>query len=453
MLVQDSHANVSRELMLDQVKHEVFAYRYISPNLPLLSSCFSSIPNSRLASPSGIPLRQLAVGEGEGEGWDLRSGDLAEKGKRPASQQSDEALRDRQELETWNREASREHLVSWTGSITPRDKDLDQGWKDKDQLENWGQHSGERNPGVSEGLSAHNLDSGREQGVTDSAAPGSTERECAGGLDNAARSASAAARARTLGAQDYSGRRNTSGYNSSMSSGAPCGACKFLRRKCVRGCIFAPYFSAEQGAAKFAAVHKVFGASNVAKLLLHIPAPRRGDAVLTISYEAQARLSDPVYGCVATIFALQQQVASLQAELAMVQTQLADRNTHLQQQHHQQQRMTMAFGASASQAAEYIQHQHLADHSQLSPTSGLSMGMPGGSSAGPYSRVKEEGSYLHGMQAHHYDIGMPTTSMEPASMSTEQSLLESLQRSRSGGMGDQPDEGELQALASLFRRK
>lgn len=99
-------------------------------------------------------------------------------------------------------------------------------------------------------------------------------------------------------------------YATSMSSGAPCGACKFLRRKCVRGCIFAPYFGAEQGAARFAAVHKIFGASNVAKLLLHIPVPRRCDAVLTISYEAQARLSDPVYGCVATIFALQQQVHS-----------------------------------------------------------------------------------------------------------------------------------------------
>ncbi len=94
----------------------------------------------------------------------------------------------------------------------------------------------------------------------------------------------------------------------SMSSVAPCGACKFLRRKCLRGCVFAPYFGAEQGAAKFAAVHKIFGASNVAKLLLHIPLPRRSDAVLTISYEAQARLADPVYGCVATIFALQQQV-------------------------------------------------------------------------------------------------------------------------------------------------
>ncbi|KAK9016499.1 hypothetical protein V6N11_078995 [Hibiscus sabdariffa] len=38
---------------------------------------------------------------------------------------------------------------------------------------------------------------------------------------------------------------------------APCGACKFLRRKCVSGCIFAPHFGSDQGAAKFAAVHKV----------------------------------------------------------------------------------------------------------------------------------------------------------------------------------------------------
>ncbi|XP_076918451.1 LOB domain-containing protein 20-like [Bidens hawaiensis] len=103
---------------------------------------------------------------------------------------------------------------------------------------------------------------------------------------------------------------------------SPCGACKFLRRKCVTGCIFAPYFGSDQGAARFAAVHKVFGASNVSKLLMHIPLNRRQHAVVTISYEAQARLSDPVYGCVSTVLALQQQVASLQTELAMVQNQL-----------------------------------------------------------------------------------------------------------------------------------
>ncbi|XP_068636102.1 LOB domain-containing protein 30-like [Aristolochia californica] len=103
----------------------------------------------------------------------------------------------------------------------------------------------------------------------------------------------------------------------------PCGACKFLRRKCVIGCIFAPYFDAEQGAGRFAAVHKVFGASNVFKLLVQIPDHKRLDAIVTICYEAQARLRDPVYGIVSYILALQQQVVNLQNELAVVQTHLS----------------------------------------------------------------------------------------------------------------------------------
>ncbi|KAJ0967277.1 hypothetical protein J5N97_024194 [Dioscorea zingiberensis] len=103
--------------------------------------------------------------------------------------------------------------------------------------------------------------------------------------------------------------------------GSPCGACKFLRRKCVKGCIFAPYFCHEQGAAHFAAIHKVFGASNVSKLLMHLPAQDRCEAAITIAYEAQARLQDPIYGCVAHIFALQQQVVNLQAQLTVVKQQ------------------------------------------------------------------------------------------------------------------------------------
>lgn len=108
-----------------------------------------------------------------------------------------------------------------------------------------------------------------------------------------------------------SGGGGSSSGGGSSGGGGPCGACKFLRRKCVPGCIFAPYFDSEQGSAHFAAVHKVFGASNVSKLLLHIPVHKRLDAVVTICYEAQARLRDPVYGCVAHIFALQQQVHNI----------------------------------------------------------------------------------------------------------------------------------------------
>ncbi|KAK9127006.1 hypothetical protein Scep_015852 [Stephania cephalantha] len=102
-----------------------------------------------------------------------------------------------------------------------------------------------------------------------------------------------------------------------------CGACKFLRRKCEDGCVFAPYFSYEQAASHFAAVHKVFGASNVSKLLSHLPPRNRRDAAFTISYEAQARMLDPIYGCVGRIIELQLQVAVLQREIELLETQVS----------------------------------------------------------------------------------------------------------------------------------
>ncbi|KAK9684924.1 hypothetical protein RND81_10G243000 [Saponaria officinalis] len=115
---------------------------------------------------------------------------------------------------------------------------------------------------------------------------------------------------------------------SGSGSGSPCGACKFQRRKCGPDCIFAPYFCSEQGPARFAAIHKVFGASNVSKLLSQLPVHDRCEAVVTIAFEAQARVRDPVYGCVAHIFALQQQVAYLQAQLIQAKAHIANNNNH-----------------------------------------------------------------------------------------------------------------------------
>ncbi|KAG6670141.1 LOB domain-containing protein 33-like [Carya illinoinensis] len=106
--------------------------------------------------------------------------------------------------------------------------------------------------------------------------------------------------------------------------GSSCGACKFLRRKCTSECVFAPYFCYDQAASHFAAVHKVFGASNVSKLLLHLPVQTRSVAATTIAYEALARVRDPIYGCVADIFALQQQVANLQEEIDIIGNQMAN---------------------------------------------------------------------------------------------------------------------------------
>ncbi|KAK4272111.1 hypothetical protein QN277_020708 [Acacia crassicarpa] len=101
---------------------------------------------------------------------------------------------------------------------------------------------------------------------------------------------------------------------SSSSYNSPCAACKFLRRKCMPDCIFAPYFPPEEPQ-KFANVHKIFGASNVSKLLNEVLPHQREDAVNSLAYEAEARIKDPVYGCVGAISVLQRQVIRLQKEL------------------------------------------------------------------------------------------------------------------------------------------
>ncbi|KAK4741296.1 hypothetical protein SAY87_024884 [Trapa incisa] len=116
------------------------------------------------------------------------------------------------------------------------------------------------------------------------------------------------------------------GGSSGRRGEGPCGACKFFKKKCIPGCIFAPYFQSEQGVTHFAAVHKIFGARNVTDLLHHIPIHERLNAVTTICYEAQARLRDPVYGCVGHIFALEQQILKLQMEVSYLQAHLATLN-------------------------------------------------------------------------------------------------------------------------------
>ncbi|KAF5752920.1 LOB domain-containing 36 -like protein [Tripterygium wilfordii] len=106
------------------------------------------------------------------------------------------------------------------------------------------------------------------------------------------------------------------------SSNSPCAACKFLRRKCTLECVFAPYFPSDDPH-KFVSVHKVFGASNVAKLLNELNVAQRKDAVESLAYEAEARLRDPVYGCVGLISVLQHKLRQVQSDLFNAKKELA----------------------------------------------------------------------------------------------------------------------------------
>ncbi|KAJ8553049.1 hypothetical protein K7X08_020442 [Anisodus acutangulus] len=102
---------------------------------------------------------------------------------------------------------------------------------------------------------------------------------------------------------------------------SPCASCKLLRRRCAKDCIFAPYFPPDDPH-KFAIVHKVFGASNISKMLQELPIQQRADAVNSLVYEANARMRDPVYGCVGAISYLQDQVSQLEMQLAMAQAEI-----------------------------------------------------------------------------------------------------------------------------------
>ncbi|XP_039017292.1 LOB domain-containing protein 15-like [Hibiscus syriacus] len=117
------------------------------------------------------------------------------------------------------------------------------------------------------------------------------------------------------------GRRQLLGPPGSLNTIIPCAACKLLRRRCADECPFSPYFSPHEPH-RFAAVHKVFGASNVSKMLMEVPESRRVDAANSLVYEANLRLRDPVYGSMGAIVTLQQQMQTLQAELNAVRAEI-----------------------------------------------------------------------------------------------------------------------------------
>nr|GMC76248.1 LOB domain-containing protein 1-like [Ipomoea batatas] len=91
----------------------------------------------------------------------------------------------------------------------------------------------------------------------------------------------------------------------------PCAACKILRRRCVDRCVLAPYFPPTDPL-KFTIAHRVFGASNIIKMLQDLAEDQRADAVNSMVYEASARIRDPVYGCAGAICQLQKQMSEQQ---------------------------------------------------------------------------------------------------------------------------------------------
>ncbi|KAL6563300.1 hypothetical protein OROHE_005887 [Orobanche hederae] len=106
------------------------------------------------------------------------------------------------------------------------------------------------------------------------------------------------------------------------STAQACAACKYQRRKCAADCILAPYFPHDRQP-QFLNAHRLFGVSNIVKIVRHLDPPAKDHAMRTIIFQSDARAADPVGGCYRIIRDLEHQISLARAELDIVLHHLA----------------------------------------------------------------------------------------------------------------------------------
>ncbi|XP_057818765.1 LOB domain-containing protein 25 isoform X1 [Cryptomeria japonica] len=104
-------------------------------------------------------------------------------------------------------------------------------------------------------------------------------------------------------------------------TGQACAACKYQRRKCSADCPLAPYFPPDHPKL-FLNAHKLFGVSNILRILRQVDDSQKKDAMKSIIYQSNAREKDPVHGCFGIIVMLQSRVERLRQELELVKSQI-----------------------------------------------------------------------------------------------------------------------------------
>lgn len=111
-------------------------------------------------------------------------------------------------------------------------------------------------------------------------------------------------------------------HSRSHATAQACAACKYQRRKCAPDCILAPYFPHERHR-QFLNAHKLFGVSNIIKIIRHLDQQSKDDAMRTIIFQSDVRASDPVGGCYRIIRSLERQINVAKAELEIILHHLA----------------------------------------------------------------------------------------------------------------------------------
>ncbi|KAM7276359.1 hypothetical protein ACFE04_018225 [Oxalis oulophora] len=96
-----------------------------------------------------------------------------------------------------------------------------------------------------------------------------------------------------------------------------CASCKYQRRKCTPECPLAPYFPPDQPK-MFQNAHKLFGVSNILKILKDLDVSLHGEAMKSIILQANIRDRYPVHGCWGLYQELLYQLWMVEEELNLV---------------------------------------------------------------------------------------------------------------------------------------
>ncbi|KAL2548519.1 LOB domain-containing protein 22-like [Forsythia ovata] len=105
-------------------------------------------------------------------------------------------------------------------------------------------------------------------------------------------------------------------------SSQACAACKYQRRKCSPSCSLAPYFPADRQK-DFLNTQKLFGVSNIKKILKNVKQNDKETAMKSMIYQANMRAIHPVGGCCHVIRELESHINFYKAELDFVRRQIA----------------------------------------------------------------------------------------------------------------------------------
>ncbi|KAJ9177127.1 hypothetical protein P3X46_012377 [Hevea brasiliensis] len=124
-------------------------------------------------------------------------------------------------------------------------------------------------------------------------------------------------------------QRSSSITNSGTVAHPACASCKHQRKKCGEDCILAPYFPADRSR-EFQAVHKVFGVSNVMKLVRSVKEEDRKTVADSLVWEAFCRQNDPILGPLGEYRKIQEELKLFKNQ-SQTQTKILNQNQLVQQ--------------------------------------------------------------------------------------------------------------------------